>query len=806
MKILKKLPILKLKKNQKKNEEDLFNIPIKNIEDLIEDFDGRFKLIANITPINGELMEINELSEVSEAISSALASFDGRIGIYIQSQRIDIESNLKYMEEHKKTLNELKSMILDEEIKYLKSMTGKSRNVLNFYMVLETKQKNIEIAKEILTEAFNTIKNELEGQDMVAEHLLKKEIMQLLYEKMNPEQSQVEPIRDDWTIDNILPQNVRKFSDGRKLEIENDIYRFFSITKYPQTVDKYRWLRRIFTIRGNINIAIILTPKNKGTIQKELSDGAKEVRAKARLNEGDPALSQEYMSEYESAIEMISELGSDNVTLYNVNITISISEKNEEKLNTLANSLRAKISSCYCQTTEIKYKEFEPFFTILPILADNKITRNYIWNFSNKDIGSIIPFDSSELMEKEGTLIAENVTSNGLVILDYYNKIYNNPHLAIIADSGSGKTFFIMVDAIRQAPYMDYIIMFDVDGNLKFPWATKYKFSATSGVISNPFHIRNAIQNEILKDDIDSENEKEDSSSVGDFLATKIMDCIIFFKWILTDMTSYEEALLEEDIRDTYDRCGLTFESTKLPEVFPTLSDLEKTLKAKIEDENKSLKSRDVRENMLAALNPYINGAYSKIFNGQTNWEYRHHTIFDISMVSDTVKKPLYEILLKDSWQFFKKDGVINPPRKRIYIDEAHEFADPNNPQTLGFLSTKLIKQGRKYGVSVVTATQNLPDFLSIKRYGQAILDNSFFKIFFRVGETDLPEVKKLYSFSNNELKILSSTNRKGSKGKGILCVGSRRVEIQTKASKYELEIIDPKQYFELFNEPSRYY
>lgn len=795
MKILKKLPLLKFKKNQKKNKkEELFNLPIKNIErDIIEDFNGRFKLLANITPINGELMEKEELKEVAEAISSALASFDGRIGIYIQSQKIDIESNLRHMEEHKKTLNELKSTILNEEMKYLKSMTGKSRNVLNFYIALEISQKNIETAKEILIESFNTVKNELEGKDMFAEQLRKRDILQLLYEKMNPEQSQVEVIHDNWGIENILPQNVKKYKDGKHLEIEDDIYRFFSITKYPQSVDRFRWLRKVFSVKGDISIAIILTPKNKGTIQKELNDAAKEVKGKARVNKDDPLLSQEYKSEYESAIQMINELGSDNVSLYDVNITIGICEKDKEKLNTLANSLRAKISSCYCQSTEIKYKDFDPFFTILPILADNKITRNYVWNFSNKDIGSIIPFDSSELMEDKGTLIAENVTSNGIVILDYYNKIYNNPHLAIIADSGSGKTFFIMTDAIRQAPYMDYIIMFDVDGNLKFPWATKYKFSATSGVISNPFHIRNAIVDE------------GEGSSIGDYLAIKIMDCIIFFKWIL-DMNPYEEALLEEDIRDTYKEYGLTFESKSLPDIFPTLSDLEMIMKKKIEDKDKSKKARDTRENILASLNPYINGAYSKIFNGQTNWNYRHHTIFDISMVSDTVKKPLYEILLKDSWQFFKKDGIINPPKKRIYIDEAHEFADPANPQTLGFLSTKLIKQGRKYGVSVVTATQNLPDFLSIKRYGQAILDNSFFKIFFRVGETDLPEVKKLYHFSKSELKVLSSTNKKGNKGRGIFCLGSRRVEIQTRASKFELEIIDPRQYEELYKKPSRYY
>ena len=129
-----------------------------------------------------------------------------------------------------------------------------------------------------------------------------------------------------------------------------------------------------------------------------------------------------------------------------------------------------------------------------------------------------------------------------------------------------------------------------------------------------------------------------------------------------------------------------------------------------------------------------------------------------------------------------------------LYVDECHEFADPKNPQTLEFLSVKLSKQGRGFGIRLITATQNLPDFLSIPRYGQAIIDNAYFKLFMRLGESDLPVAKKLYNFSNSEIKILRGTGArgKGSKGKGIFIVGSQRVAIQTRASKYELEVIDP--------------
>lgn len=794
-------------KSQKKKSstEQAFKLPLKDIKDIITGNDGKYKLIAKVSPINGELAADEQLEEIAEAIQSALNGFEGRQAIYILSEKIDISANLYNIDLRKEQLkDELRVEILEEQKQFYAGQINKSRNILNFYLGLEIKAKNITVAEQLLTDALNSVKNELESQEMFVDHLKEHDLKAMLYEKMNPEQSAVEPYQESWSINNILPQNAIRHADGRHLEIENRLYRFYAISKYPQMVDQYRWLRKLFTIKGDVNIAITLTPKSKSTIQDELDKASREAGTKARGAKKDSER-QKYEAEKESALTMITDLGSDNVSLFDTNITIGISGKDMDELNTLSNLLRTKISSTFCQSTEIKRKDFDPFYTILPIVAENKITQNYVWNLSSKDVASIIPFDSSELMEDRGIMIGDNVTSHGLVIVDQYNKIYNNPHLSIIADSGSGKSFFIKTDSIRHLPYRDYLIQFDVDGSLNFPWASKYKFNPTSGIITNPFHIRNAM--------IDSEDTDQDGKAdVGTFLATKVMDTIVFFKWILKDMSPFEEALLEEDIRDTYAEIGLTFESTELPKEFPTLSTLEKVMRTKIADESKSQKSKETRDDMLSSLNPYIHGAYSKMFNGQTNWDYQMHTIFDISMLPEAVQKPMYDVLLKDAWQFCKKDGtndrVPNLPTKRIYVDEAHEFADPENPQTLKFLSTKLIKQGRKYGVSVVTATQNLPDFLSIERYGQAILDNSYFKIFFRLGETDLPVAKKLYNFSDSEARVLkgSGNKRKGGKGRGIFMAGSQRVVIQVRASKFELEIIDPAQFQELYKTPSRWY
>jgi len=75
------------------------------------------------------------------------------------------------------------------------------------------------------------------------------------------------------------------------------------------------------------------------------------------------------------------------------------------------------------------------------------------------------------------------------------------------------------------------------------------------------------------------------------------------------------------------------------------------------------------------------------------------------------------------------------------------------------------------------------------------------------MGETDIPVIKKLFNFSEKELVILkgASSKRSGAKGKGIFIAGSQRVVIQVRASKYELEIVDPVQFEEVYDKKSRF-
>lgn len=770
-----------------------FKLPIDDIKnDLLvvrSKNKNTYKLILKVSPINTELEAEDELEKISDSIRAAFSSFQGRFGIYIMSEKADIKDNIEYIDLllEQKT-EKLDIQALKDQKEHLKELIKSTKTVLAFYLVIETKAKSIDIAEQSLNDSLKVIKQELESALIFVQKLNKEEILYLIANKVSAKHnifnktSFYTGINSKFSINSIKeirPSTAFLPKNGIAVKIENKYYRFYSIVNLPQSVDRYCWMKKLFNFNGDINFALILNPKRKDKVLKNMSRQVADNEAFAYAK-NNVAVQKKYMEKADSARKIIDDISREDIDLFDVNIFISIAAETLDELDSLNVLLLGKIASLYMKPTAIVREEFEPFYSLMPILVENKLTKKLVYNLTSKDVASIIPFDQSEYMEDKGIIIGDNISSGGAVVVNFRNEVYNNGNMSIISDSGCGKTTFLKTMMYRNLPYTDFTIVFDIKGDFDFSFGKKYYFSPESSLIVNPFHFRNAFTDKEL--------------NVGRYLSQKIMDLIVFFKWIIPEMTPYEESIFEEDIRECYKRCGLTFESESLPDIFCTMSTLNEVMEEKLSKDLTSLE-REKREYIKACLNPYVSGAYSEIFNGQTNWEFDKFTILDVSNTPEAVRKPLYDILLKDVWQFCKKDGT-NPSRqsrKDVYIDEAHEFADERNIQTFEFLARKLVKEGRGFGIRTITATQNLSDFLALRKWGEGILDNSYFKFFMKLGENDLNVAKSLYKFSKAELRIVEGNEAKGKsvKGKGILCVAKQKILVQINPTRKEWDMME---------------
>ena len=109
-------------------------------------------------------------------------------------------------------------------------------------------------------------------------------------------------------------------------------------------------------------------------------------------------------------------------------------------------------------------------------------------------------------------------------------------------------------------------------------------------------------------------------------------------------------------------------------------------------------------------------------------------------------------------------------------LDEGYLFVDPDYPDLMKFIRN-ISKRDRKYESGLMFITHSVVDVLdpSVKRHGQAIIDNACYKFIMGTDGKNLEETQKLFNLSEREVAILASKNR----GQGVFMAGGIRLDLK---------------------------
>lgn len=132
----------------------------------------------------------------------------------------------------------------------------------------------------------------------------------------------------------------------------------------------------------------------------------------------------------------------------------------------------------------------------------------------------------------------------------------------------------------------------------------------------------------------------------------------------------------------------------------------------------------------------------------------------------------------------------------QVVFDECHVIADPKIPLAMQQLYF-MLKVLRSFNVGVSTATQSIKDFLSAKddkrNYGEAVINQSVQRMYLPMIESEIAFLEKelAHSFSEKEKSILTVREAEKSKqaGKGILFIGSKKVQCSVVLNEVEADI-----------------
>ncbi|MFB9757197.1 VirB4 family type IV secretion system protein [Ectobacillus funiculus] len=742
--------------------QKFINVPVKRFEnDVIRTTDEKYKTVIKVTdPVNLDLLdEVGTLKVVGRIRAALNTHVTGqKCQILVSSDAVDIQGYIEELDmKADSTDNVFKKSVVKGTQEYLSDYTLKSRNIHNFFIVLESDEKDYEEALKTLYDLTKNVIENLKAGGMNARRTSEEEIKELVYNKLAPNTKLTQPYENGMDLTAWQPPDMVQ---GKYLEMDNMHYAFYTISYFPKEVEA-GWLDGIMNARVNLDISISLHSTDKGDQIDKIDRQIRDLNTRL-LNKLPSSLRRKYEDEIKSLERLLDRMQDDSENLFDNTFILTIREEDQDKLNSACKRLESAV-----KTNRLKAKRIPNnvncFWYSLPLgYYNGDIEQRYSWPMYAELIASMVPFNSAELNENTGLFMGLNVKSESPVVYNAWDESkYNNLNEVILGEPGSGKSTYVKTKIFREYSFGKVKRQFIIDPEREYhvlPGSNHIIFKPGSRFVTNPFHIRSTI--------VDADDPAQESTRIIDYLPKKISEMITFFKWIVPEMTSLEQSTLLECITEAYAKFGLMLHEdiVDLPDTFPTLSTLDAIMQ-----------KTPGMERVKATLRPFVNGVYSGIFNGQTNWTLNAEiNVLDINELDESIRKPLMDLLLKDLWEEAKKD---RNEKVGLYADELWILADERNPQAMYFMFS-MAKRIRKYGGFLCVATQNVADFISVGRYGTALINNAQIKTFMRLSKNDIKELEDNFeTFSDGEREILS-----GNKPRGycLHIVKTKHVEMRT--------------------------
>ena len=454
------------------------------------------------------------------------------------------------------------------------------------------------------------------------------------------------------------------------------------------------------------------------------------------------------------AKELRRKIQIENQEIFNLNIIITFYSENLDTLYKVVSSYKAKLYSKNFISEITNFRHLQYYLFNLPLNSN----KEYSIFLTGNALSNLFPYISNNFIDINGVLIGYTKEDNKICMLDIFSKKYENSNVCIFGSSGSGKSYFIKLNIIRN--YFKNLRQIVLDIEKEYLYICK---ELEGQVISNGNYF-NILQ--ITLQDINNLENDEN------YLSKKINEIVNFLIEICLVEDKYKQ-YLKQKLKEIYFSFGITEdintifkkeENNKIyldnviisNEKFPTLNDLvnkidDNELKTSIKSKMESdIKFFSNSTNILLDSNFYV--IDTTYFNNNSKV---------ISYILDSII-----------------DRYLNSSKTIIYIDEVWKYAQ--NKELLLSISN-MYKTIRKRNASIITITQDINDFFTYSNgiYAKSILNNSAFKLIFKTTYKDIENLENFIDLKDCNMDILQ-------KGEAILVISNNKAPIVIRANEYE--------------------
>lgn len=562
--------------------------------------------------------------------------------------------------------------------------------------------------------------------------------------------------------DAIAPQSVEV--DFKTIRVGQRFYRTFFVSGYPRYVS-IGWLSPVIDFDYTLAISMFVYPIFTDDVLSNLKRKIAEMEATLSADDekGKPE-NPKVSAALSDALGLQAELAKGIERFFQFSFYITLSGKTIKELDEVTKKLTSTLASLLVTAKPATLQMEDGFKTVLPIGQDRlAVTRN----MDTSSLASTFPFTSATLTQDKGILYGVNQQNGSLIIFDRYS--LENANEVVFGKSGSGKSFTIKLEIMRQFMFGTEVIVIDPEkeyGKLAEELGGEHlDFSATSPVRINPFDLSGVYE--------EGENE----------LGLKILSLRALLKIMLGTISPAEDAILDRALVETYAEKGISADPATQTKTPPILQDLYQRLLATQDKTSQDIALR---------LEKFVKGSLSGIFNQQSNFNITNPlTIFSLRDLEDELRPIAMHIILDFVWTRVRK----SLKKRLLIVDEAWYLMKHEDSASFMY---GIAKRARKYYLGLTTATQDVQDFLS-SDYGRAILSNSSIQILLKQSTSEIDTVAKVFYLSDGERQMLLSSGV----GQGLFFAGQNHVSIQVVAAPFEHDIItsNPAEVQQMQNE-----
>jgi len=784
------------------------NLPIREVvEGIIITTDNRYIQVLEVMPVNFLLKSAAEQNSIIYSFRSLFKSGPASLQFKVISRKSDVRRHLDILQREMRAETSDNCLRMQREYAALLKRVGESEGVTRrFFLIYEFEKQNL-VRKpsfaEILT-YFATTNNRIRailgecGNEVVEADALNEQTCEILYTVLNRKRSESEPFSS--VIADVIGRYMAEqgtaslpyippteyfapgkiaYTSRRHVLVDGKYCCLAYIPSAGYNPRVYAgWTSPLINAGEGIDVDIFIERLPKDKVLGK-------IRLSLRLQSADALGTSSTQKSYEDLEKSISSglylkngLAGAEEFFYFATV-VSIYGDSADEVEWKFREFEKILMTMDIDIRVCLFEQEQAYLSTLPLCRlDASIWDKAKRNALTSDIASIYPFTSFELCDVDGILFGINQSNNSLAIVDIFNTaVYKNANLFIAGATGAGKTFSLLLLAMRMR--LKHIPVFIIAPEKEHEFrrvctAMGGQFIQFGAGSPNRINIM-----EIFKRD-DSVTRLIDGEVIeASHLSEKVQDLKTFFKLLVPDISYEEKQLLDDALIATYRAKGITADNDSLADpddpsryrAMPVLEDLYRELLGN---------ERTLRvANIIRML---VSGSGSS-FNGQTNVDLGNDfVVLGLEHLSDELLPVGMFMAIDYIWSKIKEDRTR---RKTLLIDEWWRFAfDPLAAE----YSLKIAKTIRAYGGSLVLATQQMSDIFAIEggKYGEGVLNNCMTKIIMQLEMQDALSVQKVMRLTESETMRITRFRR----GTGLLVANSNSVVIRFKASETEFDLI----------------